>query len=408
MTEAKRPSGPLAGVRIIDLTSVVLGPYATQTLADMGCDVIKVETPEGDIARQAGPARSPGMGPLHLNANRNKRSIVLDLKHEAAHAALMRLAAGAHVFVHSMRPQAMRKLGLTYDDLRRVRPDIIHCSLWGFGSGGPYAERPAYDDVIQGLSGLADLAARRSGGAPELAPAIIADKTTGLMAVGAITAALYHHARTGEGQSVEVPMLETMVSYNLVEHLFGAVFEPPAGAMGYGRALASHRKPHRTADGYMVVLPYTHRQWQGFLEAAGLEAKRDEPWTANANLRSQMADELYGMIGAAMPKHTTAEWTRRLEAADVPSVAVATLEDLLVDPHLAATGFFPTYDHPTEGRLRTTDVPWRMSATPGEAVRLAPPRLGADTRGVLAEAGLTADEIEALIAGGAAHAVDPA
>lgn len=403
MTDPTQPTGPLAGVRIIDLTAVILGPYCTQTLGDMGADVIKVEAPEGDIARAAGPSRSPGMGPLHLNANRNKRSIVLDLKQPEARAALLRLVAGADVFVHSMRPQAIDKLGLAYADLVAVKPDIIHCSLWGFGSTGPYAERPAYDDVIQGLSGLADLAARRSGGAPELAPAIIADKTTGLMAVGAITAALYHHAKTGQGQAVEVPMLETMVSYNLVEHLFGAVFEPHDGAMGYGRALASHRKPHRTADGYMVVLPYTSRQWQGFLEAAGLGARKDEPWTQDANLRSRMADELYGMIGSAMGQFTSAEWSRLLDKADVPNVAVATLEDLLVDPHLAATGFFKTYDHPTEGRLRTTDVPVRMSVTPGEAVRRPPPRLGGDTRSVLAEAGFTTVEIDALLASGAAR-----
>lgn len=404
MTEPTRSTGPLAGVRIIDLTTVILGPYATQTLADMGADVIKIETPDGDISRQAGTGRSPAMGPLFLNTNRNKRSVVLNLKEPAAYDALLRLVANADVFVHSMRPQAMRKLRLTYDDLRKVKPDLIHCSLWGFGTRGPYAERPAYDDVIQGLSGIADLSARRSGGPPELAPAIIADKTTGLMAVGAITAALYHHAKTGVGQSVEVPMLETMVSYNLIEHLFGAVFEPQSGSMGYSRALAGHRKPHRTADGYMVLLPYTSRQWKSFLKAADLEHRLTEPWTESANLRSKMADELYGMIGEVMPRYTTEKWARILEDADVPSVPVATLESLLVDPHLAATEFFPTFDHPTEGRLRTTNVPWNMTETPGQVARRGAPRLGGDTRAVLQEAGLSPDEIAALLKSGAAQA----
>lgn len=402
-TDTAPATGPLAGIRIVDLTSVVFGPYATQMLGDAGAEIIKVEPPEGDIMRAAAAARSPGMGAVFLNANRNKRSIVLDLKQPAARGALLQIAATADVFIHSLRPQAIRKLGLAYPDLAAVRPDIVYCSAWGFWSKGPYAERPAYDDVIQGMSGTADLVRKRGAETPDFAPMVMADKISGLHAVAGVSMALVHRARTGQGQEVEIPMLESVTSFNLVEHLAGAVFDPPEGPMGYNRVLVPDRKPHRTRDGFMVVLPYTNRQWRAFFETAGRDDMRDDPRLDNAVLRAKQNAEMYQMIAEIMTTRTTAEWEQALGEADVPCVRVNSLEDLEHDPHLIETGFFKTYDHPTEGRLKTTDAPLKFSASPAQAVRRSPPRLGQHTREILAEAGLEEAAIDQLIESGAAH-----
>ena len=402
---ADPPTGPLRGIRAIDLTSVVLGPFATQTLGDMGADVIKVESPEGDIMRHAEPARSPGMGAVFLNANRNKRSIVLDLKQAAAREVVLRLAASADVFMHAMRPKAIERLGLTDDAVRAVKTDIIYCAAWGFGIRGPYAGRPAYDDVIQGMSGLADLASVRSGGPPEFAPSIIADKVTGLTAVNAITMALFHRERTGEGQQIEVPMFETMTAFNLVEHLAGKAFDPPQGPMGYSRAVSKQRRPFKTADGYMSVLPYSTRHWIGFFKAVGRDDLLTDPRVTDPAARIRDIDWLYSLVAEIMFSRTNAEWLELLRAADVPSVLVLPLNDLPDDPHLDAIGFFPTYEHPSEGTIRTTDVPVRFSATPGQPTRRPAPGLGANTREILSLAGYDDAEAEALIASGAAQAL---
>ncbi|MEM7775894.1 MAG: CoA transferase [Pseudomonadota bacterium] len=396
-------TGPLKTIKVIDLTSVVLGPYATQTLGDMGADVIKIESPDGDIMRFAEPARSPGMGAVFLNTNRNKRSIVLDLKQSAARDVVTKLVSDADVFVHSMRPGAIDRLGLTYEAISSVRPDIIYCATWGFDSRGRYAGRPAYDDVIQGMSGLTDLPRLRSGNAPEFAPSIMADKLTGLTAAMAIVSALFHRAQTGEGQDVEVPMFETVTAFNLVEHLAGHAFEPPLGAMGYSRALSPERRPYRTADGYMAVLPYATRQWVSFFRAIGRPDVADDPMITDPATRIRNIDSLYRTIGEIMPTRTTAEWVEILTAADVPSVAVNRLEDLPSDPHLADIGFFPTYEHPSEGQLRTTSVPVQFGRTPGDAMRRHTPRLGEHTREVLVEAGYSEAEIADMLASGAAH-----
>ena len=397
-------TGPLKGIRVVDLTSVVLGPFATQTLGDMGAEVIKIESPEGDIMRHAAPARTPGMGAVFLNANRNKRSIVLDLKHAAAREVVMRLVEGADVFMHAMRPAAIERLGFGEAEVRAVKSDIVYCAAWGFGIRGPYGGRPAYDDVIQGMSGLADLASVRSGGPPEFAPSIIADKVSGLTAVNAIMMALFHRERTGEGQAIEVPMFETMTAFNLVEHLAGHAFEPPEGPMGYSRAVSKQRRPFRTADGYMAVLPYSTRHWIGFFKAVGRDDLTSDPRVTDPATRIRDIDWLYGLLAEIMATKPTGEWTEILEAADVPSVPVMALEDLPEDRHLAAIGFFPTYEHPSEGTIRTTDVPVRFSRTPGQATRRPAPGLGADTRAILAIAGYSDAEAEALIASGAAGA----
>lgn len=402
----KSATGPFAGIRIIDLTSVVFGPYATQMLGDMGATVLKIEPPEGDIMRAASANRSPGMGAVYLTVNRNKRSAVLDLKQAGARAALLRLCETADVFVHSLRPQAIRKLGLSYDDVSAVNNRIVYCSAWGFRSDGPYAERPAYDDVIQGMSGVADLNMRRGGQSPEFAPMVMADKVSGLHAVAAITSALFHRERTGEGQAVEVPMFESVVSFNLTEHMAGAVFDPPLDHMGYSRVLVQDRKPHRTKDGFMVVLPYNNRQWQAFFKAADRPEMVDDPRCHDAKLRAGQNAEMYALIAEIMLEKTTAEWETLLAEADVPSERVNRLEDLEGDMHLAATDFFLSYDHPTEGWLKTPSAPLRFSKSPAQTLREFPPRLGEHTREILQEAGLSDGEISALLESRAAVATD--
>ncbi|MGI9523292.1 MAG: CaiB/BaiF CoA transferase family protein [Hyphomicrobiaceae bacterium] len=399
-------TGPLAGIRIVDLTSVVFGPYATQMLGDLGADVMKIEPPEGDIMRAASACRTPGMGAVYLTANRNKRSASLDLKHPAARDAILKLCETADVFIHSLRPSAIRKLGLTYDAVSAERPDIIYCSAWGFRSDGPYADRPAYDDVIQGMSGVADLPMRRGGKVPEFAPMVMADKVSGLHVVSAITAALFHRERTGEGQQVEVPMFESIVSFNLVEHMAGAAFDPPAEPMGYSRVLVEHRRPHRTKDGFMVVLPYNDKQWRGFFQAAGRSEMIESPLLHDARLRATRNAEMYAMIAEIMPEKTTAEWEVALAEADVPSVRVSRLEDLEKDEHLQATGFFHSYEHPSEGLLKTPAAPLQFTQTPAQTLRRHPPRLGEHTREILNEAGLTEDEIDFLVDCHAAQTAD--
>lgn len=363
--------GPLHGIKVVDLTTVIAGPYATQTLGDMGADVLKVEPPGGDVMRAPGPARSPGMGAAFLNANRNKRSVTLDLKSERDLARLRDLIADADIFIHNMRMGAARKSGLDPDTLLARQPRLIYCAIVGFGQDGPYRDRPAYDDIIQAASGWAALN-RHGDDEPCYAPTIVADKTTALFAVGAINAALYHRAVTGEGQAIEVPMFEAMVSFLAVEHLGGRSFEPPIGPSGYSRALSPHRRPYRTADGFLAVMPYTGAHWRAFFGAA-----QRADWAAETALddpaaRAAMIDTLYGRLAQCLAGRPTAEWLALLGEADVPCSTVNTIDDLLADPHLAATGFFEAIDHPTEGRLVGTRPPVRFSRTPSAITRPAP------------------------------------
>lgn len=365
-------AGPLAGVRVIDMTTVAMGPYATQILGDMGADVIKVESPEGDVFRNAAPARNPGMGAAFLNLNRNKRSIVLNLKKDEDKAALMDLLKDADVFVSNTRPQALRKLGLSYEVLEKHNWRLIFCGTYGFSERGPYAGRPAFDDVIQAMSGLAALQGHNSSEGPEYVNTIMADKCAGLTAAYAISMALYEREKSGRGQAIEVPMFETMVSFNLLEHMAGQTFRPKMSNMGYERILSPHRRPYRTRDGFIGLLPYTTAQWKRFFEIAETPEHAADPRFNDPVKRSENINTLYGILADLVGRRTTAEWTELLKDADIPMSPILSPDDLLEDPHLKAIGFFQEVEHPTEGTIRTIGIPVTFSRTPGSIRSLAP------------------------------------
>lgn len=399
-TAQSPPRGALSGLRIVDLTTVILGPYATMLLADQGAEVIKVEAPEGDVMRATGRSRNqPGMSPLHLYVNRNKRSLCLDLKQPAARAALMKVIATADAFVHTMRPAAIERLGFGYEAVAKVKPDIVYVGGYGFSADGPYGDLPAYDDAIVARSGLADLMGRAAGdNVPRYPPTIFADKTVGLTLAFSTLSALMHRQRTGEGQFVEVPMFETMAAWLMVEHLWERTLEDD-GAVGYSRMLARTRKPFRTRDGYMAILPYTDRHWQSFFEVVGKPEVFKDPRYATANARSMNIVGLYAMVEAIAPERTTAEWVTLLDTAQIPNAPVGRLEDLARDPHLVWRQLFRKYPHPTEGEITMVEPPMRFSKTP-PAIRTMARRQGEDTHAVLKEAGLSEAEIEALASAG--------
>lgn len=394
------PAGPLAGVRIIDLTSVMMGPYATMILGDYGADVIKVESPDGDVMRHAAPMRHPGMGAMYLQGNRNKRSIVLDLKKASGRAVLLRLAAAADVFVHNIRPAAMERLKLGADDLLAANPRIVYASLHGFGETGPYAGRPAYDDLIQGLTALPALTGQITG-EPRYSPATMADRIVGLNAVHAILAALFHRERTGEGQAIEIPMFETMAQFVLGDHMAGRSFDPPIGPPGYSRLLSPDRRPYQTSDGYICALVYSDKQWNAFFAKIGLadEADRD-PRLNNISARTRNYDFVYDWFSQMMKTRSTAEWMRFFAEADIPHAPLHDLDSLIDDPHLAKVGLIQSLEHPTEGTLRVAGPAATWSRTP-PSIRTYPPNLGEHGREILREAGIAESEIGALIAEGA-------
>ena len=374
----------LSGIRIIDMTSVVFGPLATQMLGDLGADVIKVESPEGDMLRQVQPAQSPGMGAAFLGVNRNKRSVVLDLKSEDGPRFLRELLRDADVFISSIRPAALARLSLAPDALRRDNPRLITVAAVGFGSDGPYRDKPAYDDSVQAVSGMAGLATMRDANAPPAyAPTILADKLGGVTAAWAVMAALYHRERTGEAQHVEVPMFETLSSFLLVEHMAAATFEDIPHSFGYSRMLVPHRRPVPTKDGYVTILPYSNAQWARFFRAVGREDMLCHPWVTNMDERSRNIGAVYDMVAQFAPARTTQEWIDLMEEADIPVMPVRMLLDLPKDPHLAATGFFQRVGHPTEGSLWTTKPSVKFSATPARHDLRPAPRLGEHTEEIL-------------------------
>jgi crotonobetainyl-CoA:carnitine CoA-transferase CaiB-like acyl-CoA transferase len=390
--------GALEGVRVIDMTSVGFGPYAAQLLGDYGAEVIKVESPAGDITRGIAPYRNPGMGHFFLSANRNKRSVVLDLKQAPAREALEALVKTADILMSSVRPAAMARLGLDPDQLAALNPKLINVALVGFDQDGPYAARPAYDDIIQGMSGLAASQAGTEG-PPRMVNSSVCDKICSQFAVHATMAALFHRERTGEAQRVEVPMLEVMSAFNLVEHHSGQVFEPPLGEAGYARTMAPHRRPFATADGFACVLPYNTGQWQAFFRLMDKPEMVEDPRVTDAKLRSESVGELYATVAQCVSTWPTEKLLSALREADVPSGPVTALGDLATDPQLEAVGLFERHEHPTEGTVRMVRPGVKLSATP-VSVRELPPVLGQHSREVLEEAGVDGDTIASLVASG--------
>lgn len=394
--------GPLAGVKVVDMTSVIMGPFATQLLAGLGAEVIKVESPEGDNMRQVGPMRSPGMGHIFLQANQGKRSVVLDLKQTAAREALLQLVDDADILISNVRPQAMARLGLAYEDVALRNPRLIYVSCCGFDQSGPYAAKPAYDDLIQGATGVPWLTQQYNGGEPAYAPMTLGDRVTGLHATYAVTAALYAREKTGRGQAVVVPMFEAMTQFILGDHMAGLSFEPALGEPGYARLLTRHRKPYQTRDGYLCVLIYNDKHWHSFFQAIGQSERMQEPLFATHTQRAAHIDAVYAEVALLMRQRSTAQWRALLDAADVPNMPMASPADLLADPHHQATGFMRDVLHPSEGWLRTTGHPTQWSDTPLAEQASAAPRLGEHTNEVLREAGLSEETIAALHASRAA------
>jgi crotonobetainyl-CoA:carnitine CoA-transferase CaiB-like acyl-CoA transferase len=395
--EGEMQGGPLVGIRVIDLTTVVLGPFATQVLGDMGADVIKVESPDGDNCRWIGPSRTEGMGAYFAMLNRNKRSVVLDLKRPAARDALLRLVDGSDVFVHNMRIGAAERLGLGYASLSARNRRLVYACASGFRKGSVRQEHPAFDDMIQAMSGLAALNAGADG-APRYVPSVVVDKLTGQMLASMIGMALFHRERTGQGQDVHVPMLETMLSFLLVEHLWGAVINQPELGLGYPRMLTPHRRPYATQDGHIAVIAVSDAHWRRLFEAMGNGALIEDARFATIAARSDNVDALYGVLAEGMHERTTAEWLSILGALDIPCGPVNTLPDLLQDEYLRETGFFQQMRHPIDGDVTVTAIPARFSAS-SPSVRRLWPSLGQHTQEVLREAGCDSDEIAAITAG---------
>ncbi|WP_204848431.1 CaiB/BaiF CoA transferase family protein [Rhodopila globiformis] len=389
-----KPTGPLAGIRVIDVTTVVLGPMCTQILGDMGADIIKVETTDGDSTRHIGPSRAPGMGSYFANLNRNKRSIALNLKQPAAKAALLRLAETADVFVHNMRLGAAQRLGLDYKTLSARNPRLIHACASGFRKGSSMQEFPAYDDLIQGVSGIAALNAGPDG-APRYFPTVIVDKLTGAMLASMIGMALFHRERTGEGQEIHLPMMETILSFTLVEHLWHGTFNEPEKGLGYPRMLTPHRRPYRTKDGYISVIAHSDAQWGKLFEAMGVPDLINDPRFSSVQARSANIDALYATLTEGMKQRTTDEWLAELRPADIPCGKANTLADLFGDAYLAETGYFEPYRHPTEGDTIIPAIPARFSKSPPNVHRPWP-ALGEHTREILKEVGYSDQEIESI------------
>jgi crotonobetainyl-CoA:carnitine CoA-transferase CaiB-like acyl-CoA transferase len=400
MTSTSTPSrsfadGPLTGVRVLDLTSVIMGPFATHILADMGADVIKIESPEGDSLRHYEPQRHPGMAGNILNLHRNKRGIVLDLKRAEGRHALNRLIETADAFVHNLRPKAIAGLGYAYEQVREIKPDIVYCGAYGFGAKGPYRDKPAYDDLIQAGSGITALFGEVHG-EPAYVPTVICDKLAGQAIAYAMLGALFQRARGGGGQAIEVPMLETTIELALAEHMFGFAFVPALSPPGFKRLMSRARKPYRTLDGYACILPYSDRNWQDFYAFTGRTEFSDDARFRTLSDRVHSIDVLYSMVEEEAAKRPTQEWVKFCDRANIPCMPVLSLKDLPDDPHVKAVGLFGEAEHPTEGRYRTVRSPVSFSAAPFRVRRHAP-RLGEHTAEVLREAGLPAAEIEAVL-----------
>ncbi len=393
--------GMLSGYTILDLTSVVLGPFATQLLGDMGADVIKVETPGGDIMRHAGPMRSPGMGPIYMTINRNKRAMTLDLGNPEAKKILYQLIAKSDVFIHNIRAGGMKRLGFDYESVKAIKEDIVYVHAVGFGTGGHYEGRQAYDDLVQAASGLTTMLPRQDGSkTPRYIPGLVADKTTGLFAANAVLAGLLHKERTGRGQFIEVPMMECMVAYNMVENLFGYTFVPPEGTTAYSRSVSPNRKPYATKDGFIAMMPYSDENWRRYFTLGGMPELADDPRFRTYAARTANIDEIYKLTEVIAAQRTTDEWMEVLCEANVPCMRVHTLETVLDDPQIGEGRLAEIREHPSEGAYMAIRHPVTYSDHQTEIYR-EPPRQGADTKEVLTELGWSDDDIEAAAQKGA-------
>lgn len=390
--------GPLQGVRILDLTVNVMGPFASLLLADLGADVAKVEPPAGDTMRRVGPARHPGMSVSHLHLNRNKRSLALDLKRPEGAQTLREMVKQADVLLHSLRPQAMERLGLTYAELSAINPGLVYCGAFGFGQDGPYAARPAYDDLMQAAVGVPLLQSRKSG-PPEYVALAIADRTVGMATSIAVASALYRRSVTGRGQEVQVPMLETFAQFVLGDHLYGHTFEPPIGDWGYERMMNPERRPYATLDGYLAVSPYIDKHWQALFALAGRDDMATDPRFADVGGRAANMPALYAFLAETFTSRTTAEWIQLLEEADIPAIAMNTPATIVDDPHVRAVDFLPVVEHPSEGPIRSIGIPSSWSEDKPE-VRYQAPRLGENSVELLEEYGIATPEITRLIESG--------
>lgn len=372
-------TGPLAGVRVLDMSSVVMGPLATMMLADMGADVIKVEnragTYGGDMMRYAGSSPTGDLGPIFMALNRNKKAVTVDGRDAAGKAQLEALLKDADVFFHNVRMAGMERLGLGYDDVKRINPDIIYVHCCGYGADGPYARRQAYDDLVQAASGWADLYSKRSGGAPAYTPSLVADKTVGLFATTATLAALVHKERTGKGQFVSVPMFECFTFFNMVENLYGQTF-PGDGKFGYTRSINPRRMPYPTKDGYIAIVPYIDRQWERFFEIGGKPGVFQDPRFSTYEERTKHTGDLYAIIEEVAATKTTDEWVLLLDQEDIPAMRFNRIEDVPLDPHIVATGFIIETQAPGIGAYRTLRHPISFTASPAN-LRLPPQSLGA-------------------------------
>ncbi len=395
----KAKTGPLAGVRVLDLTSVLMGPYCTQIMGDLGADIIKVENPDGDTTRFVGGSKRPGRSGMFSNLNRGKRCITLDLQSKAGREVCLRLVADADVMIHSIRLGAIERLGLAYPQVQAVNPNIIYCNLLGYGRTGRYSGKPVYDDTIQGISGMAMLQAEMNG-EPQYVTTVLCDKIAALSAVYAINAALFSRQRGGGGQEIDVPMFEAMASFLLAEHISGALYDPPLGRPVYERPVTPYRRPYKTKNGYLSVLVYNDKQWRRFAELTGRQELASDPRFATQADRSRNIADFCRMVADILVQRDSEEWLQTLEAAEIPVARLNSMEDLFTDPHLADVGFFTPLDDPLDGRMRMPSQPVLFSKTPA-GFDSAGPLLGQHTGEILDELGLAEGEIEDLRAQGA-------
>ncbi len=397
---ANNLTGPLDGVTIVDLTSVVMGPYATQLLADLGARVIKVEAPAGDNIRHVGPMRNPGMGHIYLQSGRNKHSLVLDLKTPLGKKALLDLAATANGLIYNVRPQAMARLGLDYAAVKAVRADIVYVGCYGYGEDGAYAGKPAYDDLIQGAAAVPSLSLQQGNAVPRYAPVTLGDRSVGLNAALAMVAGLYFQKATGQGQAVEVPMFECLTQFVLGDHLGGRTFEPRIPGYeraGYARLVSPDRRPYQTQDGWICTLIYNDKHWNAFFDLIGRAELKQDPRFDTHSHRAENIDAVYSFVAEQLKSGSTEYWLNALENADIPAMPLHTPDSLVEDPHLTSKAFFQQHTHATEGEITLMQPTTSWSQTP-LSIRKMPPNLGEDSHAVLRSIGYTQNQIDDLVA----------